>query len=196
MHTEWSDGGNSIEEMARAAYKRGYRYIAITDHSRSLKIAWGLSIERLREQRQKIREVEKRLQEEWQDDSFRILAGVEMDILPDGRLDYPDEVLQELDLVIASVHTAFKQEEKVMMKRILAAIENNHVKLGYPFPFLLQNQRDIDPPFPWSTGFVSVFDNPTQILFGPMVASFAFYFILSFILLYLITGIRSKHRVR
>lgn len=71
-----------------------------------------------------------------------------------------------------------------------------HVKLGYPFPFLLQNQRDIDPPFPWSTGLVSVFDNPTQILFGPMVASFAFYFILSFILLYLITGIRSKHRVR
>ncbi|CCQ95819.1 DNA polymerase/3'-5' exonuclease PolX (Includes: DNA polymerase type-X; 3'-5' exodeoxyribonuclease) [[Clostridium] ultunense Esp] len=129
MHTEWSDGGNSIEEMARAAYKRGYRYIAITDHSRSLKIAGGLSIERLREQRQKIREVEKRLQEEWQDDSFRILAGVEMDILPDGRLDYPDEVLQELDLVIASVHTAFKQEEKVMMKRILAAVENNHVDI-------------------------------------------------------------------
>lgn len=129
MHTEWSDGGNSIEEMARAAYRLGYRYIAITDHSRSLKIAGGLSIERLREQRQKIREVEKRLQEEWQDDSFRILAGVEMDILPDGRLDYPDEVLQELDLVIASVHTAFKQEEKVMMKRILAAVENNHVDI-------------------------------------------------------------------
>lgn len=129
MHTDWSDGGNSIEEMARAAYRLGYRYIAITDHSRSLKIAGGLSIERLHEQRQKIREVESRLQREWQDESFRILAGVEMDILPDGRLDYPDEVLQELDLVIASIHTAFKQEEKVMMKRILAAVENNHVDI-------------------------------------------------------------------
>lgn len=129
MHTDWSDGGNSIEEMARAAFRRGYRYIAITDHSRSLQIAGGLSIERLVEQRKRIREVEKDLREEFCDETLRILAGVEMDILQDGRLDYPDELLQELDLVIASVHTAFKQEEKVMMKRILSAIENNHVDI-------------------------------------------------------------------
>ncbi len=125
MHTNWSDGGNRIEEMARAAYERGYRYIAITDHSRSLKIAGGLSIERLLKQKEEIKNIEKQLQKEFGD--FTILCGVEMDILADGILDYPDEVLQGMDLVIGSIHTAFNQDEYRITKRIMDAILNNHV---------------------------------------------------------------------
>lgn len=125
MHTNWSDGGNSIEEMARAAFQRGYRYIAITDHSRSLKIAGGLSIERLLKQKEEIKKIEKKLNTELGE--FRILCGVEMDILADGVLDYPDEVLMEMDLVIGSIHTAFNQDEYRLSKRIMDAILNNHV---------------------------------------------------------------------
>lgn len=125
MHTNWSDGGNRIEEMARAAIARGYRYIAITDHSRSLKIAGGLSIERLLKQREEIKIIERKLQKEFGE--FSILCGIEMDILADGRLDYPNELLQEMDLVIGSIHTAFDQDEYRITKRVMDAILNLHI---------------------------------------------------------------------
>ncbi|MBT9282256.1 MAG: DNA polymerase/3'-5' exonuclease PolX [Hydrogenibacillus schlegelii] len=128
MHTRASDGGNTIEEMARAARARGYRYIAITDHSASLKVAGGLSPERLLQHVEAVREVEAKLQAEG-GEPFYLLAGTEMDILADGSLDYPDAVLERLDFVIASVHTAFRLDRAAMTARILRAIEHPLVDL-------------------------------------------------------------------
>lgn len=121
VHTSWSDGGNSIEELVDRARKKGYTYLAVTDHSRSLKIARGLSIERLKEQQEYIARLNRELE------GFRILSGIEVDILSDGSLDYPDEILAEMDIVIASVHSAFKQDRDKMTQRIISAIENPHV---------------------------------------------------------------------
>ena len=87
MHTTWSDGAHSIEEMVEACRAKGYQYMAITDHSQYLKVANGLTVERLRQQREEIRKINEKY------DDFTILAGVEMDILPDGTLDYDDELL-------------------------------------------------------------------------------------------------------
>jgi DNA polymerase (family X) len=121
MHSAWSDGACSIEEMAEACRKRGYRYMAITDHSQYLKVANGLTVERLKRQREEI----ERLNAKY--DDFTILAGVEMDILPDGTLDYDDEVLAELDFVIAAIHSSFSQPRDVIMKRLTAALRNRYV---------------------------------------------------------------------
>jgi DNA polymerase (family X) len=121
MHSTWSDGAFSIEEMAEACRKKGYRYIAITDHSQFLKVANGLTADRLKEQRKEI----DRLNAKY--DDFKILAGVEMDILPDGTLDYDDEVLEGMDLVIASIHSSFSQPREKIMERLKAALTNVHV---------------------------------------------------------------------
>lgn len=123
MHSTWSDGANSIEEMAEAARKKGYSYIAITDHSKFLKVANGLSKVRLQKQHQEIA----RLNEKW--DDFKIFTGVEMDILPDGSLDYDDDVLSGIDFVIASIHSAFSQDKKLIMDRLTNALESHHVDL-------------------------------------------------------------------
>ncbi|MGJ7920481.1 DNA polymerase/3'-5' exonuclease PolX [Neobacillus sp. LXY-4] len=123
MHSTWSDGAHSIEEMAEACRARGYRYMAITDHSQFLKVANGLTADRLRQQRQEIN----RLNEKY--DDFTILAGVEMDILPDGSLDYHDEMLAEMDLVIASIHSAFSQPREKIMARLKTALMNAHVDI-------------------------------------------------------------------
>jgi DNA polymerase (family 10) len=120
-HTEWSDGATSIEDMVLAAKQRGYDYIAITDHSRGIGVANGLSTERLLEQIAQIRALEQRI------NGLRILAGSEVDIKRDGSLDFPDEVLAQLDWVIASVHSGFNQSENEMTARIIRAIENPHV---------------------------------------------------------------------
>jgi DNA polymerase (family 10) len=109
MHTTWSDGHNTVEQMARAAKSLGYRYIAVTDHSPAQRVANGLSIERLRERR---REIEAARQ---------AVRGVAK---RDGELDYPEEVLAELDFVIASVHSGWKMERAAMTARIVKAIEN------------------------------------------------------------------------
>lgn len=122
-HTDLSDGVNSIEEMAEGARKLGYRYLALTDHSASLKVAGGLSRERLLEKKRRIEE----LNALWKD--FRLLYGAEVDVLPDGSLDYPEELLKEMDLVIASVHSHFRQEEAVMTARLIRALRNPHVDL-------------------------------------------------------------------
>jgi DNA polymerase (family 10) len=109
--------------MVNANRKLGYQYMAITDHSHYLKVANGLSKERLRQQIMEI----KRLNEKY--DDITILAGVEMDILPDGSLDYEDELLEELDIVIASIHSAFSQPKEEIMERLKNALENKYVNI-------------------------------------------------------------------
>ena len=123
MHTTWSDGAHSIEEMVEACRKKGYQYMAITDHSQYLKVANGLTAERLREQREEIRRLNKKYED------FTILSGVEMDILPDGTLDYEDDILEEMDFVIASIHSAFSQPREKIMERLKTALYNANVDL-------------------------------------------------------------------
>lgn len=123
LHTNWSDGVNTIKEMVQEAKKLGYQYIAITDHSRSLRVANGLSIERLREQHEIIREMQA-LEED-----FKIFTGVECDILQDGTLDYPDEILKECDVVIASIHMGLRQDKEKLTYRAEMALKNPYVTI-------------------------------------------------------------------
>jgi DNA polymerase (family 10) len=123
VHSTWSDGSSSIEELILSAKNRGYNFIAITDHSQSLKIANGLSIERLLKQIKQINKLNEKLED------FRIFAGTECDILPDGSLDYPDKILKELDFVIGAVHSRFKMEKNEMTERLVKAVENEYLKI-------------------------------------------------------------------
>jgi DNA polymerase (family 10) len=120
-HSNWTDGVDSIEAMARAARDQGHRWMVLTDHSPSLGITRGLSPERVAEQRSEIARVNAELA------PFRVLHGTEMEIRADGTLDYPDELLARFDLVVASIHTARGQSREQLTKRTLAAIENEHV---------------------------------------------------------------------
>ena len=122
VHSKWSDGTSSIEEIARAAQKRGYQYVAICDHSKSLRIAHGLDESRLMKQIEEIDRVNEKFGEKFK--NFQILKGTEVDILADGGLDLSDKVLEKLDLVVGAVHSGFKQEKGRMTKRILRALEN------------------------------------------------------------------------
>jgi len=127
MHTVETDGKCTIEEMAQAARERGYKYMAITDHSKNLAFAFGLDDARAVEHMKKIRKANETIE------SIRILAGIEVDILADGALDLSDSVLEQMDIVIASVHSAFNQEPQQMTDRLLRAIENKNVSLvGHP----------------------------------------------------------------
>ena len=123
MHTTWSDGAQSLEEMVNKARDKGYEYIAITDHSKFLQVANGLNEERLLRQQEDIRV----LNEKYND--IHIFSGIEMDILPDGSLDFSDEFLKELDFVIASIHSSFSQSQDQIMKRLYNALENPYVSL-------------------------------------------------------------------
>jgi DNA polymerase (family 10) len=120
-HSTWSDGSVTIAEMVEAARARGYEYVAITDHSVGIGVAHGLSVERLEEQLKEIHEVDRLIS------GIRVLAGTELEIKRDGSLDFPDEILAQLDWVIASIHSGFNQTEEEMTARMLAAIENPHV---------------------------------------------------------------------
>ncbi len=136
MHTKWSDGAATAEEMAQAARSLGYEYICITDHSQSLKFAGGVTVEDLRRHIRDVRRLSERLE------GITVLIGAEVDILPDGSLDYPDEVLAELDVVVASVHTHFRMDTQAMTERIVRAMHNPYVTiLGHPTGRLIQ-QRD------------------------------------------------------
>lgn len=136
VHTEASDGRSTLEELIAAARARGYTYLAVTDHSRSSAIAGGLPTERLLEHAENVRRLNARLE------GFQLLAGTECDILPDGSLDYPDEVLAQLDWVVASIHAAQGQDPAQLMKRTIAALENPYVcVLGHPSGRLL-GKRD------------------------------------------------------
>jgi DNA polymerase (family 10) len=132
VHSKWSDGTSSIEEIARAAQKRGYQYVAICDHSKSLKITHGLDESRLMKQMEEIDRINEKLK------GFQILKGTEVDILSDGKLDLSEKVLEKLDLVVAAVHSGFKQEKEKMTKRIVRALENPLVHvLAHPSGRLL-----------------------------------------------------------
>jgi DNA polymerase (family 10) len=134
-HTKWSDGANTVEEMARAARERGYEYLAITDHSPPM--GWGVKPENFRKLIREIRQVSERL-------GFPILAGIEVDIAPDGSLHMDEDILRQLDIVIASVHSAMKMSREEMTKRIVKAMENPLVHIiGHPTGRLI-NQR---PPY-------------------------------------------------
>ncbi len=136
IHSNFSDGACSLLELVEKAKKKGYQYIAVTDHSQSLKIASGLSEERLLKQIEEIKKINKRLF------NFKILSGAEVDIKADGSLDYPDEVLRRLDLVAAAVHLGFKQTKEAMTERIIKAMRNENVDvIAHPTGRLI-NQRD------------------------------------------------------
>lgn len=123
IHSNFSDGVSSIESIAQRAKALGYEYIAITDHSKSLKIARGLDESKLREQIRIIKKMNEKLE------GIRILTGIEVDILTDGSLDFDDDILKELDVVIASVHSGFKQDRKTLTRRIINACYNPYVNI-------------------------------------------------------------------
>ncbi|MCD6257484.1 DNA polymerase/3'-5' exonuclease PolX [Candidatus Aerophobetes bacterium] len=123
IHTTYSDGKNDIEEMVEGAIAKGYQYIAITDHSSSLKVARGLSIESILSQIKKIKELNSKL------NGFKILTGAEVNINKDGSLDFPEEVLSKLDVVIAAIHTGFKQDEKTITNRVIKALRHPMVNI-------------------------------------------------------------------
>jgi DNA polymerase (family 10) len=137
MHTTWSDGKYSTEEMVEAARKRGYKYVAITDHSKSLGVAGGLSDEDLMKHTEECRALDAKYSD------IRVLAGTEVDIRQDGTLDYSDELLAKLDFVVASVHSGFKQDRATLTTRVVRAMQNPHVRvIGHPTGRLL---GDRDP---------------------------------------------------
>jgi putative hydrolase len=123
LHSDWSDGGATVEQMARKGAELGHRYLALTDHSPSLTIAHGLDPDRLASQL----ELVARLNEELA--PFRILTGVEVDILEDGRLDQEEDLLAELDVVVASVHSKLRMSEQPMTDRMVAAMANPHTDI-------------------------------------------------------------------
>jgi len=138
MHSTWSDGKNSIEEMVAACAARGYEYMALTDHSKALAMTGGLDAKRIREQWEEIEEVQARHPE------IRILRSQEVDILADGSLDQDDDVLEELDLVVISVHSRFELPATEQTARVLAALQHPQVDiLAHPTGRLI-NRR---PPF-------------------------------------------------
>jgi len=139
-HTDWSDGRATVEAMAEAARELGLSYLAITDHSPSLGALNGLSAARLRQQRQEIDRVQKRI-----GGSLKLLQGAEVEILADGHLDYEDEVLAELDLVVASLHVSLRQPQAQITDRLMGAIRNPHVDMiGHPTGRLLGSRAASD----------------------------------------------------
>jgi len=140
FHTTRSDGHNSLLEMAQAARAAGLEYALVTDHSHGLGVAGGLSVEDLRRQRDEIDEVNHSLK-----GSFRLLAGTEVEVRSDGSLDFPDDVLAELDLVVAAVHSGLRQKREKYTARMLAAIRNPHVDIiAHPTGRLLGEREAAD----------------------------------------------------
>jgi DNA polymerase (family 10) len=136
VHTNWSDGKGTIESMAEAAIELGYEYLVFCDHSQSLRVANGLSPERLVGKIEAVRKADEKY------DEIHLLSGSEVDILRDGTLDYEDALLAELDFVVASIHTSFNVGEKAMTERIIRAMNNPHVRtIAHPTGRLL-NRRD------------------------------------------------------
>ncbi|RLI07466.1 DNA polymerase/3'-5' exonuclease PolX, partial [Candidatus Bathyarchaeota archaeon] len=136
IHTKWSDGTGTIEEMAQKAMSLGLEYIAICDHSKSMGIARGLDEARLRKQMAEIDKLNERLE------GFRVLKGIEVDIKADGSLDLPDSVLKDLDFVVASIHSGFKADERQMTERMIRAIHNDYVStIGHPTGRIILRRR-------------------------------------------------------
>jgi histidinol phosphatase-like PHP family hydrolase len=143
-HTNYSDGRASVEEMVEGAASLGYDYIALTDHSPSARIARGLDLDRLEE---KIEEIE-RVRKQRGRRKPQILLGAEVDILADGRLDYPEEILARLDVVVAAVHSSFRQSRDRMTKRLLKAISNPYVHIiAHPLARLIGSREPVEFDF-------------------------------------------------
>jgi DNA polymerase (family X) len=139
-HSTWSDGKNTILEMAEAARERGWKFMAITDHSHSLGVAGGLSADELLAQREEVKKAQTKL-----GDSIHILHGVEMEIRADGSLDYPDEVIAGLDIVIAALHSGLRQPRQRVTERMLTAIRNPHVDIiAHPVGRLIPDREGAD----------------------------------------------------
>ncbi len=135
-HSTWSDGKKTIREMAEACIELGYEYLGLTDHSRSAAYAGGLSIERVKQQWEEIDVLNREFTDK--DMDFTILKGIESDILTDGRLDYPDDLLEEFDLVIGSVHSGLDQPPEKMLNRLMEAAAHPHIHMiGHPTGRLL-----------------------------------------------------------
>ena len=157
MHTTASDGHNSIREMAEAALACGYQYVAITDHSKNLAMTNGLDEKRALEQIKQVHAVDRALNETI-GGRIRVFTGIEVDILADGALDLDDEVLAQLDVVIASVHTRFEQSREEMTARVLRAIENPYVRiLGHPTGRLLLRRE------PFALDLAAVFKRAAEL---------------------------------
>ncbi|MEA4882505.1 MAG: DNA polymerase/3'-5' exonuclease PolX [Clostridia bacterium] len=147
-HTSWSDGVASISEMAEAARSMGHEYLAITDHSHSLGVAHGLAGERLLEQLDEVRRMDRRAGDragQQGSGGIRVLAGTEVDILKDGGLDFSDEILSQLDVVIASIHSGFQQDRDTITRRIIRAMNNPNVDIiAHPTGRLLGKRPGYD----------------------------------------------------
>ena len=139
-HTTWSDGKLSVYELGRAAAARGLKVLAISDHSHSLGVVRGMTPEDMRRQRAEIQDAQVKL-----GDAIRLLQGVEVEILADGRLDYPDEVLAEMDIVTASLHSSLRQPREKITERLLGVMRNPHVDvIGHPTGRLLPDREGAD----------------------------------------------------
>jgi DNA polymerase (family 10) len=136
VHTEWSDGNNTIQEMAEAAKAQGYEYLAITDHTGSLAIAGGLDEERMREQGEEIEEVNEEVED------LVVLRGAEVNIRGDGTPDIDNAILAELDIVVGSIHSGFRMNEENMTRRMVTAMENEHIDIiAHPTGRLLEERK-------------------------------------------------------
>jgi len=154
MHTTWSDGKATVEEMARKAQALDYRYILITDHTQSLGVASGLTPARLKKQRQEIDAVNAKLK------GIRVLQGAEVEVHADGSLDFPDDVLASLDIVLAATHSSLRQERDKVTARLLAAIRNPHVDIiSHPSGRLIGERDAAD--FDWEAVFQAAAETHT-----------------------------------
>jgi DNA polymerase (family 10) len=146
-HTTWSDGGASILEMARAAAGRGYAFLGITDHSHSLGIAGGLDVQRLVAQRQELAKVDGV-------DDIKVLAGAEVEVLRDGSLDYDNETLAQLEVVVASLHTGLRQPQPALTDRLVSVLQNPNVDIiAHPSGRLIERREGGD--FDWERVFAT-----------------------------------------
>jgi len=139
VHTKRSDGSHDFDELIEAARKKGYEYIAITDHSKGLGIAHGLDEERLMAEKKEIDAINRKLR------GFRLLSGVEVDIRSDGQMDLPDEILRQLDFVVASIHSGFRQSREQITRRIISAMRNPYVSvIAHPTGRLIGEREPYD----------------------------------------------------
>ena len=142
IHTKWSDGSNTILEMAKAAKRLGHEYLAITDHTGSLRIAGGLNEQEIMKQMKEIEKVNKAVE------GLTILKGVEVNIKSDGKLDVRDEILRDLDIVVASIHSGFRQGREKLTERMISAMENENVDIiAHPTGRLIQERKGYELEF-------------------------------------------------
>lgn len=162
MHTTWSDGGYSIREMVEACRAKGYSHMVITDHTQYLKVANGLTPERLREQIAEIRQVNAEF------DDIEVFCGTEMDILPDGTLDFDNDLLKELDFVIASIHSNFNQSQEQIMERLHAALKNPYVTMiAHPTGRIIGQREGYNPDVPQLIEWAKKYDKILELNGSP-----------------------------